>query len=180
MGRQTQIHQLREDAIEFLDFARSRDPVICVARDSDSEEIVECDFGAGGLFCLWNQSLLPSIKRRYVTRTPRPYYTIDSSVPVIEWWVRRQTLWEGIPALTQGRVYCGYGPTSEGLTKWFNRLVRWLRTTYAKNPIDWQSGYVGSQALELHRAGGLLLPTYLPPITEEWKTRLRSQLQIQR
>jgi len=176
VGRQTQLHQLRQDAIEFLDFVKNKDTVVCIARDSETEAITGCDLDSGEhLFCLWNQSILPSISRKYVTRAERPYYTIDSSLPVIEWSISYQGDWDGTPALTQGRIYCGFWSISEPLEKWYGALVRWVRKHYVRNPVEWQSGYVGPHAYEWHQHRGLLLPVYSPPITDEWKARLQSQ-----
>ena len=176
MGRQTGFHMLPEDAIEFLTHLKSQAPVICTSRSAEDEEIRECDpADCGPFLCLWNRAILPSLKRDLVPRDQNPYYRIDGSLPVIEWMALRETTWDGVPALRQGRVYARFDVPNEPLTKWFDSVVRWIRKNYARNPIEWQSGYVGPHALQWHHNGGLLLPTYSPPVTPEWKRRLLQQ-----
>ena len=176
MGRQTGFHMLPEDAIEFLTRLEAQAPVVCTSRDSDNEEVRECDpTDCGPILCLWNRAILPSLKRKHIPREQNPYYRIDGSLPVIEWVTSHQTVWDGVPALIQGRVYATFDVPNEPLTKWFDSVVRWIRKSHAKNPVEWQSGYVGPHALRWHQDGGLLLPTYSPPVTEEWKQRLLQQ-----
>jgi hypothetical protein len=176
MGRQTGFHMLPEDAAEFLAHLKDQAPVVCTSRSSDSEEIIECDpTDCGPVLCLWNQAILPSLKCAHIARAQNPYYRVDQSLPVIEWMKSQKADWDGMPALTQGRVYASFDVPNEPLTKWFDSIVRWIRKNYAKNPIKWQSGYVGGHALRWHRDGGLLLPTYSPPTTPEWKQRLLQQ-----
>jgi hypothetical protein len=66
----------------------------------------------------------------------------------------------------QGRIWASFDTESEPLRKWFDSLVRWIRKVVVRNPVHWQSGYIGRHASEWHRSGGLLLPTYIPPITD--------------
>jgi hypothetical protein len=176
MGRQTGFHMLPEDAFEFLAYARTKAPITCTERSSDSAFISECDVRTGSQpLCLWNHDILPTLQREYVTISARPYYRVDTSLPVIEFLVPHESEWDGVPALTQGRIWASFDIQSEPLRKWFDSLVRWIRKTFVKNPVHWQSGYVGRHAYEWHRNGGLLLPTYRPPTTDEWKERLLSQ-----
>jgi hypothetical protein len=168
---------LPADAIEFLAYARTKAPVVCTVWNSESEEIVGCDVTRSGQpLCLWNRDILPTLSRNCINRTANPYYRIDTSLPVVELDVPNECEWDGLPALSQGRIYASFDVQSEPLRKWFDTLVRWIRKTFVKNPVPWQSGYVGPHANEWHRRGGLLLPTYEPPLTDEWKDRLRSQL----
>lgn len=37
------------------------------------------------------------------------------------------------------------------------------------------SGYVGPAAYQWYERGGLLLPTYQPPLNEEWRDRINEQ-----
>ena len=176
MGRQIGFHLLPEDVIEFLAHARTKAPVVCTVWSSDSELISECDpITSSQPLCLWNQDVLPTLERKLITTAAKPYYRVDSSLPVIELFVPDEAEWNGIPALTQGRIWASFDIQSEPLRRWFDSLVRWIRITYVKNPVLWQSGYVGRKACEWHQDGGLLLPTYRPPITGEWKQRLYSQ-----
>src|SRR5690348_1172853 len=97
------------DCREFVRFVQQRDPVIFVRRDSDLPEIEEvkapCEHG--GLYCLWNQAILPSLQRTLVAESNAgPYYTFGE-LPLIEFHfpLPVQPLWNGRPALLQGRVY---------------------------------------------------------------------------
>jgi hypothetical protein len=168
---------LPADATDFMAYARTKTPVFCTVRDSESEEIVECEVtGSSQTLCLWNRDILPTLSRKYINRTVNPYFRIDYSLPVVELIVPRICEWDGIPALAQGRIYASFDVPNEPLRKWFDALVRWIRKIFVKNPVPWQFGYVGPHAYEWHRQGGLLLPTYLPPLTTKWKDRLLSQL----
>jgi hypothetical protein len=167
---------LPEDALEFLAYARTKAPTTCTERYSDSGLISERDVRSGSqLLCLWNHDILPTLRREYITNSAKPYYRVDTSLPVIEFSVPHKSEWNGVPALTQGRIWASFDVPSEPLRRWFDSLVRRIRKTFVKNPIHWQSGYVGQYAYEWHRRGGLLLPTYSPPITVEWEERLHSQ-----
>jgi hypothetical protein len=177
MGRQTALHMLPADTIEFLAHAKVKASIVCTEWSSEFEEISECDHkNCSQPLCLWNRDILPTLARKHITRAVKPYYRIDTSLPVIELLVPHECEWNGIPALQQGRIYASSDSRSEPLQKWFDTLVRWIRKNFVKNPVEWQSGYVGLHAYEWHERGGLLLPTYQPPVTTEWKDRLLSQL----
>ena len=64
----------------------------------------------------------------------------------------------------------------EGLLRaWYEGLLRWVRTRFKKNPVNWMSGYVGPAAYGWYESGGLLLPYCAPPVTPEWRERIHSQ-----
>ena len=176
MGRQIQIHMLADDALEFLKVVRLKHPVICTPRDAQSVEIVD-SFPSGdtNIWCLWNQAILPTLTREPVDRPIQPSCSIDSSQPVIEWWLGRQSEWDGRRALAQGRLYARFERQHEGFREWFDSLVQWIRKNYERNPVKWQGGYIGPAALQWHREGGLLLPHLPPPLTDEWRDRMLKQ-----
>jgi hypothetical protein len=77
---------------------------------AEIEEVHE-PWQRGGGYCLWNQALLPSLERKYIPESDHgPYYRVDSALPVIEFSypLPVQELWNGKPALTQGRVWAGF------------------------------------------------------------------------
>ncbi len=177
MGRQIAFHMLPQDCEEFLDFVHNRDPVFVVARDSDSPKIVQiarpCFFGE--TLCLWNQALLPRLKREYIAEsTQGPYYRVDDSLPVLELIPSRQTDWRGRPALTQGRVWGSFDQPSEPLRKWFEAIVRWMRKNYVRAPAD-LFGYVAPAAFQWFLKGGVLLPIFEPPVTRDWLDFVKAQ-----
>jgi hypothetical protein len=56
------------------------------------------------------------------------------------------TRWEGIPALTQGRIYGVFDAKPPQFEKWYERIVRYIRKNGRKNPISWMGGCVGPAA----------------------------------
>jgi|SRR5579863_6932672 len=87
MGRQLQFHILPEDCRQLLKFIHQRDPVIVTNWTSELEEALEVQdpCSQGGWYCLWNQALLPNLKRRFVPDSIKgPYYRVDSALPTIE------------------------------------------------------------------------------------------------
>ena len=123
-----------------------------------------------------NKSLLPTLKRSYIPESVHgPYYRVDGSLPVLELFVPRQTVWDERPALTQGRLYAYAYQDHPALRTWYEALVRWLKKNFEKNPIAWMSGYTGPAAHAWYDKGGLLLPTVQPPLNPEWRARINAQ-----
>ena len=70
-----------EDCKQFFDFIHQRDPTIVTKWDSQFPAIeeIECPWNEGGVYCIWNQSLLASLERKYIPESNQgPYYRIDS------------------------------------------------------------------------------------------------------
>jgi hypothetical protein len=179
MGRQTGFHMLEEDCRLFLKFVQERDPVMVVLRDSLSPEIqvIRDPSTRPGLYCLWNQALLPSFQPKFVPRSAgAPFYTIDSGLPVVEFSYRfaGPERWNGRPALTQGRVWASFETTNKEFERWYNAIVRWIRKNFVKNPVPF-GGFVGPSAYEWYKNGGILLPGFLPPLTTQWLSWLEAQ-----
>jgi hypothetical protein len=175
MGRQVHFHMLPEDQNAFLRFLQERDPVVVIARDSDSAEIQPADptIGSDKTLCLWNLKLLPHLERKWI---PDPgYYRADEfRMPILEFTSSFRATWEGKPALGQGRLYGIFAQKLPEFEKWYETLVRWIRRNYQKNPRD-TGGYVGPAAYEFYKSGGYLLPNFLPPRTKEWLAILNKQ-----
>lgn len=178
MGRQILFHMLQKDCEEFLRDIRHRDPVVVAERDSDAPNVVEViqPCCTGVTLCLWNKSLLPSLKREYISQSNRgPYYRVASSSPVLELFLPVEAEWDGKPSLTQGRVYASFDVPNEGQRRWFESVVRWIRKNFTKNPVGLSSGYVGRAALEWYEKGGILLPMVRPPVTSAWREFVAAQ-----
>lgn len=118
---------------------------------------------------LWNRSFVPRLKRRYVSAADPPYYLADEQKEaILELSPSVLTEWQGVPALTQGRIYGVFESKPVEFEKWYERIIRYIRKNWRKNPLSWLGGYVGPAASEWSESGGLLLPTYVPPVTEDW------------
>jgi|ERR1700690_50281 len=180
MGRQTQFHMLESDCREFLEFVHQRDPVIVLDRSSTSQAIEEAQqpWGRGETYWLWNQAILPDLKRRFVRVEPESasYYAIDSSLPVIEFWYPAPIpeSWNGRPALMQGRVWAQFDHPTKEFERWYNAVVRWIRKNFVRNPVP-LGGYVGPAAYQWFKDGGLLLPHFRPPLTSSWLSWIEAQ-----
>ena len=170
---------LPEDRNAFLRFVQERDPVVVIDRSSDSAEalpISDPDVGSDKTLCLWNRKLLPYLERKWI---PDPgYYTVDGlNTPILEFTSSFTATWEGKPALGQGRLFGNFEPylgKPPEFEKWYESLVRWIRTNYEKNPRG-TGGYVGPAAYEFYKRGGYLLPNILPPRTKEWLAEIGKQ-----
>ena len=179
MGKQILFHMLPPDCEPFVNFVRERDGVVFVEQASDSSAIekVRNPCNPGRVLSLWNPNLLATIQRKYIPESNKgPYYRVDSSLPVIEFFLPREQEWDGVPALTQGRVYASFDRPNEGLRKWFDAVARWIRKNFAKSPVPSISGYIGPTALKWHEEGGLLLPMIRPPVNDQWRSFLQPQL----
>lgn len=182
MGRQVLFHMVPEDRLAFFDFVQKRDPVVIVEfthpsqADPEPLEFHEPGNDSRDRLCLWNRNLLPSLRREYIAESNvGPYYRIDSSLPILEFSMPAASVWGGTPALSQGRLYAYSHGTEPGLRAWYEGLLRWVRTRFKKNPVNWMSGYVGPAAYGWYESGGLLLPYCAPPVTPEWRERIHSQ-----
>lgn len=163
---------MASDCSDFLQFIQNRDPVIVIQWTSGSSEIKEVKNACaeGGWYCLWNQHLLPSLQREYIKDSDRgPYYRVDSALPVIEFsYTPIQQLWNARPALRQGRVWAGFERKNKQFEHWYGAVVRWIRHKFVKNPVPLLGGYLGPAAYDWYLKGGLLLPSFQPPVTAEW------------
>lgn len=172
MGRQTGFYALPDDLQAFLDFASRRDPVGVTLMDADRPEIEPLSSPATETrtMTIWHRELTPDLRRALVTRKGgADYYRVPYGLPVIELSPSEPVVWNGQSALAPGRVYGFYfEPGAEAYSRWYQALVRWIRSHFVKNPVEEMNGYVGRAALEWFRQGGILLPMMmplLPPVT---------------
>jgi hypothetical protein len=179
MGRQIHFYMLPEDRNVFIRLVQEHDLVVATLRDSDSSEVqplADLDVGDKKTLCLWNRRLLPRLERKWI---PDPgYYRVDGlQTPTLEFSSSFKAIWEGKPALGQGRLfgdfdlYLGKPPDFE---KWYEHLTRWIRKNYRKSPTR-TGGYVGPAAYEFYNEGAYLLPQFLPPTTEAWLAEIGKQ-----
>jgi hypothetical protein len=167
MGRQVQISVLPEDVENLLAHVKSRHPVVLVKRDDFDSATVEPlespPANANETLILWNQKLLPQLRREHIAReTTGDYYRVDESAePVLEFRGSFLGEWCGRPSLTQGRIYGIFDNKRQEFARWYAQIVRYIRKAFVRNPAS-LSGYVGPAAYKWFLQGGLLLPTFLP------------------
>jgi hypothetical protein len=178
MGRQILFHMLWGDCQDFLAYVTQSAPVLVIETDKDSSKVEPlCNpCSLGQVLSLWNQDLLPVLKRKYIPKSAKgPYYRVDSSLPVVEFSIPREADWEGSPSLTQGRIYASFDQPNEDLTKWFDSMSRWIRKNFAKNPVGLAKGYIGPAALRWYQEGGILLPFVRPLPSPYWISFVNAQ-----
>jgi hypothetical protein len=173
MGKQIQLHMLASDCRQLLQFVQERDPVVMILWNSSSSENEEVlnPCSEGGTYCLWNQAVLPYLKRKHVTKSDHPsYYRVDSVLPVIEFSYPGSGFhtWNERSVLMQGRIWAGFEQENRDFERWYEALVRWIRKKFVKNPVPLLSGYAGPCAFEWYKKGGLLLPMVRPPVSPQW------------
>jgi len=184
MGRQVHFHMLPEDQNAFLRFVKENDPVIVVAtldpETPDVHPIEEIATDRLQTLCLWNRRLLPVLKRKPLGKDARYYkYYVDVlHLPLLEFSPCFKTEWEGKPALIQERLYGQFDPylnKPPEFQKWYEKLVRWIRKNYKRNPAKILGGYVGPAAYEFYKSGGYLLPGFRPLRTDVWLAEIGKQ-----
>jgi len=172
---------LPDDQNAFLRFVQENDPVVVIAghdpKTPDVRPVEEIATDRLETLCLWNRQLLPVLKRKWIGKARYYKYQLDVfHLPLLEFSASFRTEWEGRPALIQGRLFGDFDPhlgKPPEFEKWYNRLVRWLRKNFKKNPASW--GYVGPAAYEFYKSGGYLLPSFLPPRTDVWLAEIGKQ-----
>ena len=174
MGRQILLSMLPEDVEALLTHIKSRHSVVVAKRDNFNSAILESlaslPRNGNEALILWNQELLPALRRRLISgATHVNYYRVDETAqPVLEFETSILGRWRDTPSLTQGRIYGVFDNKSKSFSRWFDQITRHIREAFVKNPTS-LSGYIGPAAYEWFRQGGLLLPTFLPPDTPAWR-----------
>jgi hypothetical protein len=174
MGRQVQISMLPDDVEQLLTHLKSQHRIVVVKRDdSDSvnvKPLKSVPVSANETLVLWNQDLLPRLQRQLISReNGGACYRVDEfAEPVLEFSGSFLGQWCDRPSLTQGRVYGIFENKNTEFVRWYEQIVRYIRRAFVRNPAN-LSGYVGPAAYQWFRKGGLLLPTFVPPVTDSWK-----------
>jgi hypothetical protein len=174
MGRQVQLSVLLQDVEDLLAHIKSQHRVVLLQRDDFQSPTVEplesLPASANETLILWNQELLPKLKRKHISReTGGDYFRVDVlAEPVLEFGGSFLGEWCSRPSLTQGRIYGIFDNKSQEFVRWYEQIVRYIRKAFVRNPAS-LSGYVGPAAYKWFLQGGLLLPTFLPPETDVWR-----------
>jgi hypothetical protein len=174
MGRQVHISVLPEDVEELLTHIKSRHCVVVGKRDDPDSATIKPltsqSANTNETLILWNQELLPELRRKLVSReTGEDYYRVDEfAQPVLEFGGSFLGHWCKRPSLTQGRIYGIFDNKSQGFLRWYEQIVRYIRKAFVRSPVP-LSGYVGPAAYKWFRKGGSLMPTFLPPATDAWR-----------
>ena len=171
MGRQTRFHMLPEDCRRFVHFLQQRDPVIVAGIHSPvSAEITEVlrPWESGGFYCLWNQAILPELRREArgkflnVNQFAAPVIEFSYPSPIAE-------PWNSQPALYQGRIWASFETKNREFETWYNAVVRWIRKNFIRDiAVGFDRDSIGPAAYEWFKSGGLLLPNFRPPLTDDW------------
>jgi hypothetical protein len=154
----------------FVRFLQERDPVIVTRwHSAESAELEEVNnpWEDGSTYCLWNQAILPRLRRIATGK----YFNIDSSLPVIEFAYPTPVVepWNGHPALIQGRIWASFERQDKEFERWYSATVRWIRKSFVRDPaVGHDRDSIGPAAYEWFKNGGLLLPGFRPPTTEAW------------
>jgi hypothetical protein len=160
------------DRDALLNEIQSHAPVELVMRDGDSEEVQPLSSppdGGHDTFILWNKSLVPNLRRKLITSAQLPHFRVDEfALPVLEMSDSVAMEWYGRRALMQGRIYGQFNGKSTGFLRWFERTARFVRNHWRRSPVTVLSGYLGPETSKWFDSGGLLLPMFLPPPTNEW------------
>jgi hypothetical protein len=162
---------LPEDCRRFVHFLQQRDPVIVAERHSRvSAEITEVlrPWESRGFYCLWNQAILPELRRK---ATGKCFNVDQLSTPVIEFSYPSPTAepWNAQPALEQGRIWASFGTENREFERWYNAVVRWIRKNFIRDiALGFGRDSIGPAAYDWFKAGGLLLPSFRPPVTDDW------------
>jgi hypothetical protein len=162
---------LPEDCRRFVLFLQERDPVIVTHWYSAETSVIEevCSpWEDGGNYCLWNQAILPELKRRQTGDR----FSIDFSTPVIQFSYASSPVlqpWNGQQSLVQGRIWASFDTANKAFGIWYNAVVRWIRKNFIRDvAVGLDRDSIGPAAYEWFRSGGLLLPGFRPPVTEAW------------
>jgi hypothetical protein len=179
MGRQIQIHATPADINQLIIGLSDGDVEMALKRGNaaDPERLAFIpDALQGHAFVLWSERFAAGLQRDFVAAARPPYYVIrESEEPVLELTLSAATTWQGQAALTQGRIYGMFEGKPAEFERWYERIVRYIRRHWRKNPVGWMSGYIGPAASEWFEQGGLLLPNYVPPVRGDWIARLGEQ-----
>jgi hypothetical protein len=180
MGRQTQLHLFPKDVNELLVAIHDKEPLEVALRSGNTaapERLAFIPENIGGqTLVLWSERFSPNLQRGYVATAQPPYYRVNEQTEsVLELSLSALTTWENQPALTQGRIYGVFGNKQAEFEKCYERIVRYIRRHWRKNPATWMGGYVGPAASDWFERDGLLLPNYMPPVHTDWIQRLGQQ-----
>ena len=151
MGRQIQLHVLPKDVNELLAATHGREPLEIAMRIGNSATPERLAFltenVSGKTLVLWSNRFAPKLQRRYVAKAEPPYYVVDEQTELaLELSLSGFTTWQGRPALTPGRIYGVFENKQAEFEKCYERIARYIRRHWRKNPALWMGGYIGPAA----------------------------------
>ncbi len=179
MSRQIQLHILPQDLNDLL-LAFASEPLFVAMKHGATAAPEPLAFASDNLagkgLVIWNKRFSPVLQRDYVAQADPPYYLInEQSESVLDVSMSGFTSWRRRSALMQGRIYGVFENKDPEFAKWYERIARFIRRHWHKNPASWMSGYIGPAANQWFESGGLLLPNYVPPVRNDWIERLGQQ-----
>lgn len=178
MGRQIHIHATPADINSLVVGLGGTEIEIALQRGNASvpEKLAFIPASLSGeTFVFWSERFAPELRRDFVAAQP-PYYLVhESSEAVLQTTLSAFMTWNGRRALRQGRIYGIFQDKSPEFEKWYERIVRYIRRHWRKNPVAWMGGYIGPQAWDWFEQGGLLLPNHVPPVRSSWIALLSDQ-----
>jgi len=176
VGRQIRIYMLGSDYDKFLEYVLRDGDVILTEMVSYSSEVAPTRITAGAQWlCLWKRSFLPSLTRSKVPSPKHEPFRVDEAkLPVLELSSSFETRWATRPAIVQGRVYGVFDGKPATFECWYEGLVRWIRGHFRKSPTS-LGGYLGPEAWECYARGAYLLPSFIPPRTQQWLKEIGKQ-----
>ena len=168
MGRQVEFYMWGQDEREFIDFVKSTGEVIILPYTSpkaDMPALAELP-PASDEFMLWlfNRNVSSRLLTRFVQQ--QDYNVVDRDLSsVVEF--SRTVLSEGV--LVPGRLWAIFNYVTPDMQwaykepefkKWYERLARWIRKNYSRDPDLGHGFYFGPEARELARTGKVKLRGY--------------------
>jgi hypothetical protein len=170
MARQSSFYLSAEDLGSFLAAVLSDRSVEIIPKELAS-------LGGGGDIwplgsapaVLWNKEIASHLEKEQIDRPDGLYEVVDLKQPVIELLPCHRVSWDDCEALLAGRVYCSFVLPSPGLDRWYKQIYRKLRSTCDIVHYGGYTAYIGPAALKFVRNGGLLLPLFVPPVSDQWK-----------
>jgi len=168
---------LPEDRNAFLAYIQENWPVVVTNIVANSAEVMPVNLiDRSQWLCIWNRKLLPLLERKLIRNAQHELYRVDEQhLPVLEFSTScLRVVWDGRPALVQGRIFGIFEGKPPEFKKWYEALVRWIKQNFQRHPTGTR-GYVGPHAHEFYRKGGYLLPIVVPPETKVWLREIRKQ-----
>jgi hypothetical protein len=180
MGRQIRLHLLPEDVNELIVAMHDKEPLELAMQHGNSEKpkrlVFISESMSGKTLVLWSERLAPKLHCDYVAKAQPPFYFVNEQTEaVLQLSLSALTMWNGRPALTQGRIYGVFENKQRDFEKCYERIARYVKRRWRRNPAEWMGGHIGPAAGDCFDGGGLLLPNYIPPISSDWIQRLTEQ-----
>lgn len=168
-----------DELAEFLTYANESLGLDAIVRSSKTPAptMRPCDEACADVMLLWDRKQMPNLAMDRISRSGHDDYfrPCDEEI-MVEVVPCRETVWDGVVSLLQGRIYLANVAKSKTAAKHFQSLRNWLLKRLQKSKTSIPSGYISPGAIAWARTtGGLLLPMLAPPPTNEWREILADQ-----